>query len=212
MCICFSRRPICIHVSPCAALCYLRAELSWVSWSETCMCWNMCICMLFHIGVGRGVLMFVPRIGGWSVVLCVGWYGRGIVGLVWGGVWAGASVKSQRLPPTDSNKDSVTASAVGTSNEPSTAFNIPRPFSASVCIWVISMGYCIYVCILCWVHMCVYSTQWTCQRGAYPMSSDNINPSHFFKSQLQRPISNCQPPPAPSFFSTQATWDFMISS
>lgn len=157
-------------------------------------------------------LMSGPRIGGWSAVLCVGWYGRGIAGLVWGGVWAGASVKSQGLPPTDSSKNSLTASAVGTSNEPSTAFNIPRSFSESVCIGVISMGYCIYVHTLCWVHMCVYSTQWTCQRGAYPVSSANINPSHSFQSQLHRPISNCHPSPFHFFFFIMATWDFMISS
>lgn len=144
-------------------------------------------------------------------------------GMVWGmegglwvlyeaGVWAGASVKSQGLPPTDSSKNSVTASAVGTSNEPSTAFNIPRPFMASVCIWVISMGYCIYV-LMMWLYMCGYSTQWTCQTAAYPMSSANINPKSFRQIlaaeanfQLSAPL---HPPP---FFFTQATWDFMISS
>lgn len=151
------------------------------------------------------------------MVQCVGWYGRGIVGLVWGSVWAGASVKSQGLPPTDSGKNSVTASAVGTSNEPSTAFSIPRPFSASVCIRVISMGYCIYVCMLCWVHMCVYiSTQWTCRRGAYPISSANIN--LYLKSFLRISaaeanfqLSALSPPQFFHFF-TQATWNFMISS
>lgn len=54
------------------------------------------------------------------------------MGLVLGGVGIGASGKSQGLPPRDSSKISVTASAVGTSNEPSTAFSIPRLFNRSV--------------------------------------------------------------------------------
>lgn len=152
-----------------------------------------------------------PRIGRWTVVLCVGWCGRGLVGLVWGGVWAGASVKSQGLPPTDSSKNGVTVSAVGTSNEPSTAFSIPRLLSTSVCIGLLSVSYGIYVCTLCWMHMCVYSTQWTSRRAAYLMSSVNINLSHFYKSQLQKPIPTLGPPPL-SFFFIQATWDFVISS
>lgn len=88
-----------------------------------------------------------------TVGLCMGWCGGGGCGcsMRWCLSWCQREITG--LPPTDSSKSSITASAVGTSNEPSTAFNIPRSLVANACSRDISMGYCIHMNVVVDVYM-----------------------------------------------------------
>lgn len=93
--------------------------------------------------------------------------------LVWGSTWAGASVKSQGLLPTDSSK----TSAVGTSNEPSTTFSIPNNSQS----YLNGLLY-EHISTVLYIHCaCVYGTLWTYLRWAYLMFSANTSLYNFFK-------------------------------